>query len=142
MPLRNRQWQSCMLLWSDPLPNLGFGLAPTYGEAQERAQEMRHERRADESVDVSASPELLRLAEEVQTTGKSRELRRGHETLALIVPFSATGARRHTKRELTARDMEAFRAAAGSWSDVDVERFLADVYTARDVPDERRVVDL
>jgi hypothetical protein len=103
---------------------------------------MRYERRADESVDVSASPELLRLAEEVQSTGKSRELRRGRETLALVVPFSATGARRHTKRELTVQDIEAFRAAAGSWSDVDVERFLGDIYTARDVPDERPEVDL
>jgi hypothetical protein len=103
---------------------------------------MRQERGADESMDVSASPELLRLAEEVRSTGKSRELRRGRETLALIVPFTATGARRHTKRELTTQDIEAFRGAAGSWSDVDVERFLADVYTARDVPDERPEVEL
>jgi len=28
-------------------------------------------------------------------------------------------------------------AADGNWADIDVERFLADVYAARDVSDER-----
>jgi hypothetical protein len=43
---------------------------------------------------------------------------------------------------LTANDVAAFREAAGSWADIDVERFLADMYAARNVPDERPAVEL
>lgn len=96
----------------------------------------------DDALDVSASPELLHLAEAVRRSGKPRVLRRGGETLAVIVPFPARGAVRLPQRVLTPRDIEAFHAAAGSWADVDVERFLSDVYTARDVPDERPAVHL
>jgi hypothetical protein len=92
--------------------------------------------RHDDALDVSASPELLRLAEAVRASGRPRALRYGSETLAVIVPFPTTGTRRPAKRDLTPQDTEAFLTAAGSWSDVDVERFLADTYTARDVPDE------
>ncbi len=99
-------------------------------------------RQQDEPIDVSASPELLRLAEEVRATGRRRVLRRDGETLAIIVPFSPGGARPLKKRDLSARDVEAFRSAAGTWSDVDVERLLTDVYAARDVPDERPFVEL
>jgi hypothetical protein len=99
-------------------------------------------REEDEPIDVSASPELLRLAEEVRSTGKPRVLRRDGEALAMIVPLSPKGARGLRKRALSARDIDAFRSAAGTWSDVDVERFLMDVYAARDVPDERPSVEL
>ncbi len=100
---------------------------------------MRHER-DDESVDISEWPELLRLVEEVRATGRPRALRREGETLAVIAPLSRASGRRLKKRTLTPQALDAFRAAAGSWSDVDVDRFLADVYAARDVPDERSPV--
>jgi hypothetical protein len=31
----------------------------------------------------------------------------------------------------TAEDWEAFRAAAGSWADVDIDKFLKDIYESR-----------
>ena len=95
-----------------------------------------------EPIDIGSSPELLRLAEEVRSTGKPRVLRRDGEALAMIVPLSTRDARGLKQRALSARDVEAFRSAAGTWSDVDVERFLADIYAARDVPDERPPVEL
>ncbi len=95
-----------------------------------------------EPIDVSASPELLRLAEEVRSTGRPRVLRRDGEALAMIVPLPPRGARGLKQRALSARDVAIFRSAAGTWSDVDVERFLAEVYAARDVPDERPPVEL
>ena len=100
------------------------------------------ERRDDDGLDVSASPELLHLAEEVRSTGRPRALRRGGETLAVIVPFSEANARHGRWRTPTAQDIEAFQKAAGSWADVDVERFLDEVYAARDVLDERPPVEL
>ncbi len=59
------------------------------------------------------------------------------EPPAVIAPLRSAGGRRLKKRTLTPRAIEVFRSAAGSWSDVDIDRFLADVYAARDVPDER-----
>jgi hypothetical protein len=102
----------------------------------------RRGRREDEALDVSASPELLRLAEEVRSTGRPRALQRGGETLAVIVPFPEASGRQRRWRAPTAQDVAAFRSAAGSWADVGVEAFLADVYAARDVLDERPPVEL
>jgi hypothetical protein len=97
---------------------------------------MRDER-DDESVDIGVWPELVRLAKEVRATGRPRALRHEGETLAVIVPPPHERGRRLKKRALTPQAIEAFRSAAGSWSDMDIDRFLADVYAARDVPDER-----
>lgn len=95
-----------------------------------------------EPVDIGALPELSRLAEEVRNTGRPRLLRRDGEPLAMIVPIHSGRSARLTRRKPTARDLDAFRAAAGSWSDVDVDRFLADAYAARDVLDDRPPVAL
>jgi hypothetical protein len=102
----------------------------------------RRDGRHDEALDVSASPELLHLAEEVRSTGRPRALRRGGETLAVFVPFSEANGRQGRWRTPTAEDIERFWSAAGSWADVDVDRFLEDVYAARDVVDERPPVEL
>jgi hypothetical protein len=93
--------------------------------------------REEDSFDLSTSPEVLRLAEEVHASGKPRTLRSNGEVLAVLLPFSGRGPRSLKKRELSAQDVDDFRAAAGSWSDIDVDQFMADVYTARDVPEER-----
>jgi hypothetical protein len=92
---------------------------------------MRHDA---EPLDESASPDLRRLAEEVRSTGRPRLLRRDGEALAMIVPVFTRRATRLTKRALSARDLGAFRSAAGSWSDVDVEGFFADVYSPARCP--------
>lgn len=101
---------------------------------------MRDER--DEgSVEIGPWPELVRLAEEVRASGRPRELRRNGETLAVIMPLPRR-PRRLASRRLSVPALEAFRAAAGSWSDVNVDTFLADVYAAREVPDDRPPVAL
>jgi hypothetical protein len=95
----------------------------------------------DEPIDVTALPELRRLAEAVRRSGKPRLLRRDGETLAMLVPLAKKAVRPLVLRKLTAKDIAAFRAAAGTWSDVTVEHFVTDVYTARDVADGRPPVD-
>jgi hypothetical protein len=102
---------------------------------------MRNEQH-DEAVDVSASPELWRLAEEVRSTGKPLVLRNGTDMIAVVVPYGRRHTPRPRRRPPTERDIAAFRSAAGSWSEVDVDRFLAETYAARDVPDERPPVEL
>jgi len=41
-------------------------------------------------IDVTNIPELVRIAEEVEATKKSRELRRANKTLAVLMPAGAT----------------------------------------------------
>jgi hypothetical protein len=76
-------------------------------------------------LDVTNVPDLLRLAEEIRETGESRVLRRHDEDLAIVGPVSAKAKARVTHRP-SKNDLAAFRAAAGSWADVDTDRFLAD----------------
>lgn len=102
-------------------------------------------RQEHEPYDLDASPELLRLAEEVRASGKPRALRRGRdgEVLAVLLPFTGRGPGRLKKRALSAQDIADFRDAAGTWSDaIDLDAFLNSVYTARDVPEDRHAVDL
>lgn len=81
-------------------------------------------------IDISNFPDLLRIAEEVQTTKTARILKRDHEPIALLTPV-ATAAKPRKKREKTKADYEAFRAAAGGWSDMDVEKFKSDISASR-----------
>jgi len=77
-----------------------------------------------------------------RSTGRPRVLRRDGGNLAMIVPLPLKRSRRRIKRELTEQDIADFRAAAGGWADLDVDRFLADVYTSRDLASTRPPVDL
>lgn len=83
-----------------------------------------------ESIDISNMPELLRLAQEVQSTNAPRILRNDREDLALLIPLTRARKRRG-RRAKAAEDHEAFIAAAGSWSDVDIDAFIADIYESR-----------
>ena len=77
-------------------------------------------------------PELIRIAEEVETTKTPRELRRENKTVAVITPV--TGARKAKKQKAkTKADYEAFKSAAGGWKDLDVEKFKADIYASRKI---------
>jgi hypothetical protein len=49
-------------------------------------------------MDVADSAELLRLAEEVQASGRPRLLKRGDQPLALLTPVQPTKARRRRPR--------------------------------------------
>ena len=81
------------------------------------------------AVDVSRVPELLRIAEEVRASGEGRLLKRDGEDLAIIAPVRAIRGR--TRRTKTKADRDALLAAAGSWADVDIDTFNADVYESR-----------
>jgi hypothetical protein len=93
------------------------------------------------SIDISDAPQLLQLAEEVHRTHESWVLRRDGEDLALVVPLPAPATKRRRSRIKTEADFAAFRSAAGSWSDVDTDRLLADIYADRERSD-RPPVDL
>lgn len=84
------------------------------------------------NVDNSNIPELLRLAEEVKDTKEPKILRRDGEELAVLVPLAYRPlVRRGSRRTKTKADLEAFRAAAGSWKDVDTDKLIADIYESR-----------
>lgn len=55
-------------------------------------------------IDVSSTPELLRIAEEVHNTGKPRVLGRDDEDLAVVMPAKAVKRRSHRGRPLTYDD--------------------------------------
>jgi hypothetical protein len=76
-------------------------------------------------IDVTNAPDLLRLAEEVRHSGKPRLLRRGGEDLAVLLPVDPA-SKRPTRRAktYTKADDDAFLAAAGAWTDFDLEGFL------------------
>jgi hypothetical protein len=83
-------------------------------------------------IDVTDTPDLLRLAEEVRRSGRSRVLRRADEDLAVLSPV-ATPAKRGSTRSKTDADREAFLSSAGGWKDnVEVDKFLEDNYKSRD----------
>ena len=82
------------------------------------------------SIDISNIPELLRLVEEVRKSEKPRVLRRDSEDLAILMPTKLP-SKRKPKRGRTKEDYEAFRAAAGSWKDVDTDKLIEDIYESR-----------
>lgn len=87
---------------------------------------MARERKA---VEIGNLPELLRLAEEVRTTQEPRLLCHDGEDLALLVP--ATPADKRHGRPKTHADYDAFRSAAGGWSDVDTDTLIEAIYADR-----------
>ena len=97
--------------------------------------------RARKSIDVSNSPELLKLAEEVRDSGEPCLLRKGRRQVAVLLPAPG-GTRVRRGRQRTEADHQAFLASMGSWADlIDVDRFLADIRASRDMP-PRPPVDL
>jgi hypothetical protein len=78
------------------------------------------------AIDITNVPELLRLAEEVRTTGEPRLLRLNGEDLAIVRP-----TRKRARRSPSKADYEAFLSSAGSWKDVDTDEFVAAVYESR-----------
>src|SRR4051812_6128548 len=76
-------------------------------------------------VDVTNTPDLLRLAEEVRRSGQPRLLRRDDEDLAVLSPAPTAAKRRARKaKTYTKADDEAFLSSAGGWKDFDLEEFL------------------
>lgn len=81
------------------------------------------------SIDISNTPDLVRLAEEVRQTKQPRTLDIGHGVIAVIKP--ARTRIKRTRRPKTEADMAAFRASFGSWKDVDTDKLLEDIYESR-----------
>lgn len=81
------------------------------------------------AFDITDSPDLLRLAEEVKHSQKSRVLRAGGEDLAVLMPLPAPSKRRRKIR--TEADYEAFRSATGTWADVDTDALIETIYAMR-----------
>ncbi len=50
-------------------------------------------------IDISDTPDLLRLAEEVAESGKPRVLRRADEDVAVLLPVKKPASRRRTGRK-------------------------------------------
>ncbi len=92
-------------------------------------------------IDISNTPDLLRLAEEVAESGKPWVLRRADEDVAVLMPVKKAASRRRIGRKKTKEDYEAFRSSAGGWKDVDVDKLLEDIYESRNIS-TRPPVDL
>ena len=81
-------------------------------------------------LDISSMPDLVRLVDEVRSTGVSRILTWENKDVAILSP--APPRRRRTLRTPSTEDVEAFRALAGSWEGlIDREKFLADIAESR-----------
>ena len=81
-------------------------------------------------IDISTDPGLLRLAEEILTSGEARVLRRDDEDLVMVSPVRRARSRRSTSAPSKA-DYDAFLSSAGSWSDVDTEKLKRDIARSR-----------
>ena len=90
----------------------------------------RRELKIEEIGDV---PEMLRLAEDVQESEEPRLLRRDGVDVAVLIPlgFAKDVGLRGPRTEA---DLQAFRAAAGSWADVDTDALIEDIYEQRGRP--------
>jgi uncharacterized protein YdaU (DUF1376 family) len=71
------------------------------------------------AVDVRNIPGLAPLVEEVETTKKPREIKRGDRIVAVLAPTEKAGAKTNL--------MDFF----GSWKEVDTERLKEDIYADR-----------
>jgi len=87
-------------------------------------------------INITSLPDLLRLAEEARKDNRTFVLVDNGEEIARLTPTTKARAR---SRRPSAADIAAFRSAAGSWKDVDVDKFLADNYESRRVSTSDRV---
>ncbi len=92
-------------------------------------------------IDISTMPDLMRLVQEVEATKKPRQLVRNNKPVAVLMP-TTTSLSPKKNRPKTKADYEAFRAAFGSWSDVDTEALLKNIYAFRRQTNTRSLVKL
>jgi hypothetical protein len=82
-------------------------------------------------IDISNLPDLIRLAEEVNTTKQPRLLKRDRQTVAVLMPVGS--AVKPTKKPApTKANYDASLAAIGSWRDLDADELIAQVHRARE----------
>jgi len=87
-------------------------------------------------VDITAVPELRRIVDRVRASRIPVILRTEDGEVAKIVPLRL----RRAERLKTQEDFEEFRAAFGSWNDVDTEELKVRAKRAR--ASRRRLSDL
>jgi hypothetical protein len=73
------------------------------------------------SIDVSKTPDVLDLVEEVEATKKPRELRRDNKPVALLTPISENKEK-----------WKKIKVSFGSWSDLDADELIATIYRWRE----------
>jgi hypothetical protein len=86
-----------------------------------------------EPTEVGELPDVLRLAEAVRESEKPLLLQRSGEAVAVVIPV-ALAEDFGLRGPITAEDIQAFRAAAGAWKDVDTDKLLEDIYESRGRP--------
>ena len=79
-------------------------------------------------VDISNIPELLNLVKEVEETKKPRELKRNDKVVAVLSPVVKTEKEAPTPSKAA---WQKSLAAVGSWSDLDSDKIIADIYRWR-----------
>jgi hypothetical protein len=79
-------------------------------------------------IDISNMPELIDLVEEVEATKKPRELKRDDKVVAILSPV--VQKEKDAARPATA-DWQKSLAAVGSWSDLDPDKIIEDIYRWR-----------
>lgn len=87
-------------------------------------------------IDITHQPDLLRLAEEVERTGRPRRLRRGDRDVALLVP-ARSDPKLAGPNDIWAgydpeRVRQAFKASVGALANVDTEQLKADLKAQRE----------
>ena len=82
------------------------------------------------AIDISNTPDLLKLAEEVQASEIPYLLRRDGEDVAVLMP-ARRAHRRRVARSKSEADMAAFWSSFGGWKDVDTDRLSNDIYESR-----------
>ncbi len=81
-------------------------------------------------IDISDMPDVLRIVGEVEASGESLVLRRDARDIAVLMPL-APSKRTRQRRAKSKDDMDAFRAAAGTWADVDTDELIQTIYDGR-----------
>ena len=79
-------------------------------------------------IDISNIPELLDLVEEVEATKKPRELKRDDKVVAVLSPV--VQKEKDVPRPTNSAWQKSL-AAIGSWSDLDPDKLIADIYKWR-----------
>jgi hypothetical protein len=88
-------------------------------------------------VDATGDPSLSRLAAEVRDSNRPHIIKLDGEEIAVVTPVR----HRRPERAISEADSQAFLAALGGWKDVDTDRLVQDIYTARRAGD-RPLVEL
>jgi hypothetical protein len=92
-------------------------------------------------VDVTNSPDLARLAEEVRATLQPRCLEKNGEALAMVTPVAIKkgAGKQRGRRAPTAADREAFLSSFGAWRGlVDGEQLKRNIAVSRAIPPRPR----